>query len=353
MKSLRGPICNVGNVVFVSLLGATAVANADVTLDYQTSGHDCRGDFERMRVKGPALRVDSNMGGREGSFVYDGIEKLAYALDHRQHQFVQLEVDEDAAEFNADRMASLQKMVRNQTGVDPFEQARALCPGIANADAKPGQPVNCAAAVGSQSSAQAGAPAPGAPASGRAASTPGMSAENMQAMQQLMQQQMAKMTPEQRERMQRGMAASGLAGYGAMAGAPALPESDRDLGPATVAGIACTRRQHLRGDEIVREECLTSLAGLKLAAADSARIARMAGVMARWRDSMMPGGAASRRGPAIDNVVVERVCYTGAAESGRATLRIAATPIADAEFVVPPPGYSQMGMGLPGEAAQR
>ncbi len=175
----------------------------------------------------------------------------------------------------------------------------------------------------------------------------------MQAMQQLMQQQMARMTPEQRERMQRGMAASGVAGYGAMAGAPALPESDRDLGAATIAGIACTRRQHLRGDEIVREECLTSLAGLKLAAADSARIARMAGVMARWRDSTMPGAFAARHGAALDNVVVERVCFAGATESGRATLHIASTLIADAEFVVPPPGYSQMGMGLPGQPAQR
>jgi hypothetical protein len=340
---MKPPRAAFHKAAFVSFLAVAANANADVTLAYETNGHDCHGDFDRLQLKGAALRVDSNMGGRDGSFVYDGIEKLAYALDHREHRFMQVEVDEDAAEFNADRMASVQKMMRNQTGVDPFEQARSLCPGAASGDAKPGQPVNCAAAGGTQSPAAASAKAP-------AANMPAMSAQNMQAMQQLMQQQMAKMTPEQRERMQRGMAASG---FGPTASMPALAESDRDVGPARVGDIACTRRQRLRGDEVVREECLTSLAGLNLAAADNARITRIAAVLARWRDSMLPAGfATARRGPSFENVIVERVCFAAGAESGRATLRVSAAPVADSEFVVPPPGYAPMSMGMPGEPAR-
>jgi len=343
---MKSPRAAFRPILILALSCAAAGANADVTLTYETSGRDCRGDFERLQVKGPALRVDSNMGGRDGSFVYDGVEKLAYALDHREHRFMQLEVDEDAAEFNADRMASVQKMMRNQTGVDPFEQARTLCPGITSADAKPGQAVDCAAAGSPQTPTPANAPT----ASGHAASMPAMSAQNMQGMQQLMQQQMAKMTPEQRERMQRGMAS----GFGASGAMPASPESDHDLGPARVADIACTRRQHLRGDEVVGEECLASLAALPLAAADSARIARMAAVMARWRNSMLPAGfAATRHGPSLDSVVVERVCFATGAESGRATLRVSAAPVADSEFVVPPPGYAPMGAGMPGEPVRR
>lgn len=331
----------------LALAAVPIVATADVTLDYQTTGQDCRGDFERMQIKGAAMRIDSDMGGRAGSFVYDGVEKIAYALDHREHRFMQFEVDEDAIDFNADRTASLQNMMRNKTGVDPFARAQALCPGMMNGNqdaAQPGQSANCG-----QANPQGSAAADVA-AGGGVRGAPGMNADQMQNMQRLMQEQMAKMTPEQRERMQRGMAS---AGYGTMLGAAATqPESDREAGGTTVAGVACMRRQHLRGDEIVREDCVTSLEGLELKAADVKRIARMAGVMARWRDSMMPAGVGTHRGgPSLERALVQRVCFAGGAESGRATLRIGSGPIADAEFTMPA-GYAPMSIGLQGAAAK-
>jgi len=339
--------CGLQRGVFLACaLATSAIASADVTLDYLTSGSDCHGDFERMQVKGAMLRVDSNRGGHDGSFIYDGIEKLAYALDHRRHQFAQLEIDEDAMDLNADRMASIQKMMRNRTGIDPFEQARALCPGVAEAarNTRPGDPVHCAAGT-EQGSALAGAAMPGgvAPGGARPVGTPAMNAENMQAMQQMMQQQMAKLTPEQRERMQRGMA---NAGYGAMAGTPssAPQESDRDAGSATVAGIECSKRQHLLGDDVVREECFAPLTHLNLDAGETVRITRMARVMARWRDSMLPAGFGARRGPNLDDALVERVCFAGGAQTGRATLHIVPAAIGDAQFAVPA-GYAPMTLG--------
>lgn len=54
---------------------------------------------------------------------------------------------------------------------------------------------------------------------------------------------------------------------------------------------------------------------------------------------------------ALDDASVERVCFSGAAESGRATLRIDSKPIADAELAVPS-GYTPMSLALDRGAAK-
>jgi hypothetical protein len=119
----------------------------------------------------------------------------------------------------------------------------------------------------------------------------------------------------------------------AAASAPPKPERiDRDAGEADVGGITCTRREHLRAGELVREDCYTTAAGLHLGEVETRRIARFTKAMRAWSRTLVPDGLQAEPD---DRVLVRRVCYAGGHESGRATLAIDTAPISASRFEVP------------------
>jgi hypothetical protein len=347
-----------GCLLVLPLALATTDAAADATLDYHSSGKGCRGDFDRVLLKDTWLRVDSNQGGHSGSFIYDGTEKLAIFLDHREHHFMQIEMDEDAVDFNADMMASLRKMMRNQAGFDPFDLAKSVCPGAFDAgqrDGAPDQPLNC-----TPDPIAAGMHGKAADRRQRATTLdnsrmPAMSADNQRMMEQMLQKQMATLAPEQRAQMQRGLGQadmSGVLGAPKNAAAPApAPETVRDSGETTVEGFACSRRLHVRGEQVVRDECFATTAALKLSDRETARLASVGKVMKSWSHSMLPMDAegAPPQATSADRVLVQRVCFAEGRETGRASLHIERESI-PASLFAPPSGYSPFDL-TPGQQA--
>ena len=349
-------------IALVLALALPAIASADDTITYKSQG-GCNGDFERIEMKSYFLRVDSGGGGHAGSMIYDHSEKLAYFIDHGSRTFMQTELDEDAIDLQGDIMKSLRTKMRHEGGFDPFEMAESLCPGMsssaASRDRQPDEPVDCGngMTIGGTPTGANGKPMSRDEmmAAMKNGQMPALDANTQAMMQKMMEQQMARMTPEQRAQVERGLASGGapmmpgMPGAGAPhAPAPPKPERiDRDAGEADVGGIACTRREHLRGGELVREDCYTTAAGLHLGEVETRRIARFTKAMRAWSRSLVPDGMQPE---SDDRVLVRRVCYAGGHESGRATLAIDEAPISESRFEVPA-GYKPA--DLMGQAGAR
>jgi hypothetical protein len=338
-----------------SLLSAQAIA--DATIRYRADG-TCNGDFDEVQLKDHWLRADSHQGG-DNSMVYDGAEKLAYFIDHGAHTFMEVELDEDAIDLQKDVMTSLGKNMKHRAGFDPFQMASSLCPGLANQagsrDRLPDEPIDCGngAAIGANGKSPSTEQLAAAMNNGQAS---GMTAESQQMLQKMMEQQMASMSPEQQAQMQQMMGSgAGMPAQGgsamAMPGAggkrppsSAPPRIDRDAGEIQVDGITCMRRQHLRGDTMLREDCYATVATLKLGDVETKRLARFSKSLQDWSQSMVPAGMGGVRDKPDDRVLLQRTCYEAGRESGHATLTIDRSPIAESRFAVPS-GYTPMDLG--------
>jgi hypothetical protein len=349
---------------------ASTLALADTTIRYRVEG-TCNGDFDTVQLKDHWLRADSRQEGADSTMIYDGAEKLGYFIDGRTHTFMQVEMDEDAVDLQKDVMASLSKNMKHRGGIDPFEMADSLCPGLASGDVRdrqPGEGVDCGngTTLGGAAMGADGKPASGdqLAAAMQNGQMPGSNAETQQMLQKMMEKQMANMTPEQRAQIQevmgsgRGLAVQG----GAMpvpggAGAPSAPSPapqriDRDAGELVVDGIACTRREHLRGDTMLREDCYATVAMLKLGDVETRRLGRFSNTLQDWSHSMVPAGTKGMRERADDRVLIQRTCYEAGRPSGKATLTIDRAPIAESRFAVPA-GYKPMDLGPDMQEMQR
>jgi len=329
----------------------SACALADTTIGYRIDGV-CAGDFDALQLKDHWLRADSHQG-VDNSMIYDGAEKLAYFLDNQNRTFMQTEMDEDAIDLQADMMTSLGKKMRNETGMDPFAMARSLCPGMNEnmRDRQPGEAVDCGNGT-APGAAMIGADGKSASSEQLAATmkggqVQGMDAESQQMMQKMMEQMAANLTPEQQAQMQ-GMMAQRGAGMPAQKGSAAAPPPqriDKDVGEMQVGDVTCTRRQHLRGEEMLGEDCFATVAALKLSDVETRRLARFTKTIQAWAHSMTPGRA---QAAADERVLIQRTCYRSGKESGHATLTMDHAPIAESRFAVPA-GYSPLDMSLGGQ----
>jgi hypothetical protein len=324
-------------------------AFADDTLTYRSVG-GCAGDFDRIELKGLFLRVDS--GGAAGSsMIYDHGEKLAYFIDNNSRSFLETEMDEDAVDLQSDITKSMRIRMRKEGGMDPYEIAQSLCPGAgaASRDQVAGEPIDCGsgATLGGAMTGADGKPLSSEQMAEAMKRGGGVTIDpDMQAvMQKMMEQQLAQMAPEQREQMQRAIANGGGMMPGmAQAGAARQPKPeriDRDVGSIDVDGIACTRREHLRGGVIAGEDCLASPSALHLGEKETKRIAHFGQSIRAWSQSLVPN---EMRPKVDDRVLVRRICYAGGQETGRATLAVDTAPISASRFEVPA-GYTPMDVG--------
>ena len=79
----------------------SAVAMAGTVLSYSARG-ECRGEIETAWIQGSQFRVDGGIDGLDYSTLYDGGERVTTALMHDQRQYFEMEVDEDALDYQAD-----------------------------------------------------------------------------------------------------------------------------------------------------------------------------------------------------------------------------------------------------------
>ncbi len=134
---------------------------------------------------------------------------------------------------------------------------------------------------------------------------------------------------------------------------PANPITTRDTGQVdSVGGLACTWREWVRAEGVVRRECLADIATLPMADRDRAGLGRGMRVMLHFGESM---GAFRDRfladvepNPPAGKLAVAHVCFAGGAESGRATATLLQVPVDPLRFEVPA-GYAPV-MGPGAEA---
>lgn len=331
----------------VGALPASNFARADATIRYRVEG-TCNGDFDEVQLKEHWMRADSSQGGASGSMIYDGAEKLGYFIDHGSRTFMEVEMDEDAVDLQKDVMASLEKNMKHRTGMDPFATASSLCPGLAdvdNRDRQPDEPIDCG------NGATIGTNAPAANNDQMAAmmkngQVQGMDADSQAMLQKMMEQQMAHLPPEQQAQMRQMLGhRAGSAAPGGSAPSAAPPRIDRDAGEIVVDGVTCMRREHLRGETMLREDCYATVSTLKLEDVEARRLTRFSKSLQQWSQAMAPPGLGAKRDKVDDRVLMRRTCYDAGRESGRATLTIERTPIAGSRFAVPA-GYTPMDMGM-------
>jgi len=323
-------------------------AGADTTLGYRGDA-GCAGDFDQVRMKDSWLRMDTHQGS-DSSMIYDGAEKLVTFVDHGQRRFMQAELDEDAIDLQKDIMASLNTKMRRETGVDMFAMAKSLCPGMDGAAARDRLPDDAPACGNASTPGAAMIGADGRPMDRQqleAAMKDGrMPAIDPAGMQQMLQKQMAAMPPEQQAQMQQllaGAAGGSMLPTGKDSAPPRpLPRIDRDAGETRVGDITCLRRQHLRGEQMLREDCQAPVAALPFNPVEARRIARFSKAMHEWSRSFDAG---ETQEAVDDRVLIQRICYRDGHESGRTTLRIDHAPIAESAFALPQ-GYAPFDLGL-------
>lgn len=303
----------------IALLACIGAAHADAILEYGGADASCHGDFTRVAVQGLSMRIDGAPPGDDYSFVYDAAEKAGVSLDHKRKQLYEMELDDDAIDFNADVMKSTSNMVERKT-----EQAQA---DAARMCAQTGQPGTCAAAEAMRS----------AGANGMAA----MPQIDPKMMESMMQQSMQHMNAEQRKQMEEAMKNLRAAGVAASRSAPVVEATgeQRDIG-----GVSCSVERVTQDGALLREDCRARLDGIGVDGPDLKRLQRAIGRMEKFassvRDNLRIGRSMTREMSYPDNVVVERRCFEGGKPSGAATLHVR-RDAAPADWFTVPAGYAR------------
>ncbi|MGH8106282.1 MAG: hypothetical protein ACREO2_08180 [Arenimonas sp.] len=263
------------------------VALADVSFTYpQLAG--CETKMLSIQVAGSRMRIDSPMQGHKFSMLFDGLEDMVTSLDHQNHSFYQIEVDEDALDYNADVMSSTGTYIGNQMNTMQA-QMKQQCAQMEK------QGFSCA-------------------------NMPDM-ASMMQSVQAMSAQQMPVIEVKQSDKNQ------------------------------TVAGMACKTYDRFQNGIKTSEECYVEPKDILMLEKDKKYLLRNLKVLYRHAktmtgltDKLMPATntAASVSDPADKDFLVSQVCFAPSGnEVGRIEVQIGNTPIDESSFEIPP-GYQAM-----------
>lgn len=97
----------------VFLLLMPGLASADISFNYPQQAH-CQSKMSVIQLSGSRMRMDGETDGRKYTMLFDGMEDIITSLDHSSQSYHQMEVDEDALDYNADVMSSTGNFVGNQ-----------------------------------------------------------------------------------------------------------------------------------------------------------------------------------------------------------------------------------------------
>jgi hypothetical protein len=268
----------------IVLASASPAVLADTTMSYRLEGKDCVPDLSVWQFTHTHMRSESRTLGMPSTVIYDHLEKLSYVLNPANRTYFMSEMDLDAADFKGDVLDSMGHQTKKSGGTHVTQDIAACL--VLPTDLLQNEAPAC----------KGGDP--------MIAVDPPRSWDG------------------KRKRV------------------------DRDVGKATVSGIECTRREHLRDGSKLREDCTTSPTALKLPVEEAKLLERitrhqLAAVKMTFRESHATLADLFQR-----VVIVEQVCYDGdGRESGRATLQVDHAPIPPARFEVPDDYVNAMATG--------
>ena len=258
----------------ILLASASPAAFADTTLSYRVQGKDCMPDTSSWQFTPSHMRSESRTLGTQTTVIYDHLEKLSHVINPANRTFYTSELDLDAADLAGDVLVSMGHHTKKVTGrnVTSDIAACAFLPVDLLRDELP----SCKG------------------------DDPMLTLEPF------------KSWDGKRTRI------------------------DRDVGTTSIAGIACTRREHLRNGTKRGEDCTTSPDALKLPADEAKLFERMTRHNVAAAKMVFRDGASAIEGALQRIVVVEQVCFDeNGRETGRATLQIDHAPIPPDRFEVP------------------
>lgn len=251
---------------------------ADTTLGYRLSGAECKADTSLWQFDRSHMRVENDVLGSPSHTIYDHAEKLSYVLFPEKRTFFQSEMDLDAAEFTGDVLTSMEKYSRRKHGAAGWS-GTADC-FLDPTDLLPGEMLAC------------------------------------DGTDPLFDGKRLRDGGRRRE--------------------------DRDVGEATVDGIVCTRREHRRDGKLLRTDCSTSLAALRLPAEENRWVERIERHLLGAARLMAPQMQTQIERLKQRLLLVQRICYASSGrESGRAVLRVDHAKIPADRFEIPN-GYARV-----------
>jgi hypothetical protein len=353
----------------IAALSIGHCALADIRIDYELSGQGCVPEQEVIEIQGTRMRIDLAGSSDNTSAIIDGTEALVWSLDHQQHTVMQMEIDADAIDFQTDvGKATATRMDRELDKLDVAqrdaekqmtEQCARMkrkgqtCPSVAMPNIREMMsPENMArmqqAMAGSgQQGAASMDPAQVQALMGAAGTNtdPAMMSK-MQAlvssedMKKLEERALAKRAKEEGVDVETLRAEDAEARSKMHASALEQLTERREIGPSQVAGIACTRYQLERDGAVVGNECRAPLSAFKLAARDAKGSERNLRIADQYSQAFAPvlkvfGGQPQDEEAIRSRIVLEKICVEHEREVGRATVRIARTPISAERFEVP------------------
>ncbi|MBN8482674.1 MAG: hypothetical protein J0L88_13910 [Xanthomonadales bacterium] len=260
--------------IWAMLACAPSLGNADTTLGYRVEGADCTPGLSSWQFTRSHMRSENHVLGTHSIVIYDHLEKLSHVLNPSNRTYTTSEMDLDAADFAGDVLASMGHHAQKRGGGNVTRDIAdcAFLPVDLLRDELP--------------SCKGGDP-------------------------------MLTLDP-----------------FRAWDGGRI--RVDRDIGTRTVAGIRCTRREHVRDGRRLREDCTASPEALALPPEESKLFERMARHNVAAAKLMFRDGEANMEEASRRLLVVEQICFGGdGAETGRATLQIDHAEIAPSRFEVP------------------
>ncbi len=275
------------SIMFIMI--APTAAWADVSLTYPQQAK-CQSKMSAIQIAGSRMRMDSPMQGQKFSMLFDGMEDMITSLDHTNRSFHQIEVDEDALDYNADVMSSTGNFIGNQMNAMQA-QMKQQCEQMEK------QGFSCA-------------------------NMPDLTSM-MQSAQSMSAQQMPVIEIKPSDKIQ------------------------------TVAGMACKTIERYENGSRSSEECYIESKDLLMSDKDKKYLLRNMKVMHRYAntmtgltDKLMAGKnkASGPSDPADKDILLSQVCFApDGSEAGRIEAQISNAPIDQASFEIPP-GYQAMKM---------
>lgn len=325
MNPLNLPRCAILVAVFAA---GSGIASAGTVLEYEISG-ECAMEFDRMSLDGLHARIDMTIDGMRMSTIFDDEEQLMHQLMHDTKNRMTLESDDDAVDFQGDvgksSLIAANKQAESITGISTADMMAdyrasqiAACPEMAQigfGDADYGEAATrCAEKMTSQAMQD--------PAQRRSAIG-------------------ALIKDRKSSNRTSAPARSNAPRNPATQPAYITTRTQSDLGSEEIAGQTCSIEREMRGDTLLREQCLNGIETLGLAPSAVRRLKRIVKVgegMGAGIESMQPDHADESTRPA--SIALRRTCYRNGTATGSARLRIQRDAAIDSALFDVPADYS-------------
>lgn len=302
-------------LILSALLAVPALAQAGASISYDTAGGECLPEPAGLSVSGARVRIEMRpMSGSHQSALYDVVEQTMVYLDHDNRTQFLMETDRDAADFQSDVSSATVRSMDKEMQKAQAQMDEACRQMEAQGMKCPQMPDMTKLMSGNVDEIMANQQEMLASMDPKMLERAGVDVEKAQAQLQETRDQLA-----------------GPAGV------------EREAGTDTVGGRSCKVIEFRDGDTLTDWRCEAEPAALGIGERDARGLAAAVRDLVRYGQafSALTERFGTKQARPDMGIVLERRCYAGGRESGRATARIETGELDEALFEIPA-GYAPM-----------